>query len=485
MNENILLVEPKTRTSYPPLGLMKIATYHHICGDNVSFVFGMDKNKRDEFWDKIYITSVFTYNFHTLVKTIQYYKGNPANSPNVMVGGIAASLLAKKLERETGVAPHRGLLNHYDPYLEKYGELNHEFKYLKECCPSIDNLPPSYDIFGDNQSQYSRILDKAYFFYTTKGCPNYCKFCAVKKLEPKYIDYIPIYPRVKFISDRWGEKQNMLLLDNNIAASTSFDKIMDEIKDCGFSYGEKLTKINIQGKVVYQKRSVDFNQGVDLRLMDKQKMLKMAEIAIAPLRLAFDDIDLAEEYEEKAKLAIHSEILNLSNYMLFNYKDKPIDLYRRFMVNIKLRREYPESKIFSFPMKYSPIYRINRTYVGTHWTIRQLRGLQLILNATHGIVSHNEKFFLRAFGDNEEQFERLLLYPYHYIINRDYYEYKTKDIAQWEKDYLTLGDNEKKEFKQLIKNGPLKQLPSGTSAAMRKILSHYEGEHTTIVAKDG
>ena len=36
----VLLIEPKYRNKYPPIGLMKIATYHRLLGDNVQFYKG-------------------------------------------------------------------------------------------------------------------------------------------------------------------------------------------------------------------------------------------------------------------------------------------------------------------------------------------------------------------------------------------------------------------------------------------------------------
>ena len=61
--KNILLIEPGYRNKYPPLGLMKIAQYHGPEGknDNVKFVKGEDKSVLDKCWDRIYVTTLFSF----------------------------------------------------------------------------------------------------------------------------------------------------------------------------------------------------------------------------------------------------------------------------------------------------------------------------------------------------------------------------------------------------------------------------------------
>jgi hypothetical protein len=48
--------------------------------------------------------------------------------------------------------------------------------------------------------------------------------------------------------------------------------------------------------------------------------------------------------------------------------------------------------------------------------------MQIILQATHGIVSGEPTFFKRAFGDTAQDYERILMMPHDFIFNRDWYE---------------------------------------------------------------
>ena len=101
-------------------------------------------------------------------------------------------------------------------------------------------------------------------------------------------------------------------------------------------------------------RYVDFNQGLDARLLTPEKMKRLAEIPIQPLRIAFDSWSLKDTYEKAVRLAAANGIRSMSNYLLYNYKEKPIDLYLRLKLNIDLCEEL-DVNIYSFPMKYHPI----------------------------------------------------------------------------------------------------------------------------------
>ena len=78
-------------------------------------------------------------------------------------------------------------------------------------------------------------------------------------------------------------------------------------------------------------------------------------------------------------------------------------------------------RIWSFPMRYQPTDRPDRGHVGEKWSRYQLRSMQIILQATHGIVS-GEPTFSSALRGHFQDYERILLMPHDYIFNRDWYE---------------------------------------------------------------
>jgi hypothetical protein len=170
-------------------------------------------------------------------------------------------------------------------------------------------------------------------------------------------------------------------------------------------------------------RRVDFNQGVDARILCKDRgfLRELSTICVKPLRIAFDHLGLKGPYERAVRYAHEFGLAEMSNYMLYNFHDTPADLFERMRLNVTLNEELG-LRIWSFPMRYQPTDLPDRSHVGEHWTRYQLRSMQIILQATHGVVSGDPEFFRRAFGDTVDEFAALLLRPHRYIFNRDWYE---------------------------------------------------------------
>ncbi len=449
---NILLVEPPYKNKYPPLGLMKISTYHKMKGHNVTFIKGYSKEKRAQRWDRIYISTLFSFYWNYTINTIKYYINSVDDKSKIRVGGVLATIMTQELERETGITPVRGLLN-------VKGKLGYNDDHI------IDSLTPDYSIL--DQIDYKYPVNNAYFGYMTKGCKRRCPFCAVNIMEPKYIQYIPLKEQIKEVKEKYGEKKDLLLLDNNVVASPDFDKIVDDILEIGFYKGARLN-----GKLRY----VDFNQGIDARLLTRTKIQRLAELPVKPLRIAFDYYSLRETYVEKIRWAAECGFVNLSNYILYNYKDTPEELYLRLKINVELNEELG-TQIFSFPMKYVPNTHKNRHYVGPNWNRRYLRGIQCILNATHGVVGPKKEFFQAAFGKNLKEFKLILIMPDDYIIYRK--KYRLNGAKEWESVYTALTSSQKRRFHATVSKNNFKEPVSSGDRMIDALVLHYGQPRTS------
>ena len=90
----------------------------------------------------------------------------------------------------------------------------------------------------------------------------------------------------------------------------------------------------------------------------------------------------------------------------------------------------------------------NRSHIGDKWSRYQLRSMQLILQATHGVVSGQPSFFRHAFGDTYQEFENILLMPHYFIFNRQWFE-EGGGKPEWEAfklEFARLSDGDRAEL---------------------------------------
>lgn len=621
MSRKILLIEPNYKNKYPPIGLMKIATYHRQLGDDVKFYKGdlkdlivdelfeqcllrlnsidnsinwiqqaffikqfiktgkkqflellkLDDTKYaplvleviseyskifrkklyEPFWDRIYVTTLFTFYWKITVETINFVKVLVKNPEQIFIGGVLASLLHNELEEATGIKPHKGLLDKPE-ILDKGNKI------------IIDNLPLDYSILDEIDYQYP--TESAYFTFMTKGCTRKCAFCSVPILEPTYKPKIETKGKFDEIKELYGEQQNLLLMDNNVLASPNFAEIIQEIKDMGFVKGatwiepnqldiainnlqnhpnqrayikrsfrlfhellkrlkgenqqfaynildayellnfettskenllnayEELKDLNEKYRNKSPKlRYVDFNQGTDARYVTDEFMKLMSEIPIRPLRIAFDYIGIRKQYENAVGLASKYGIRELSNYILYNFNDKPEDLYNRLEININLCHEH-NIDIFSFPMKYIPLFgedAKHREYTGKHWNKKFIRAVQSVLNVTKGIVAPASKkgqtsFFHKAFGENIEEYFEILHMPETYIVYRSVFEKTLGYTEIWKAEYNSIRKSEHwEEAKEIIESNNFSDIEERTvNPIIREFLRHYQIQRSTLKNED-
>lgn len=529
---NVLLVEPNYKNKYPPMGLMKISTYHKNRGDRVVFIKGIMPKEQfaNHKFDRVYITSLFTFHYGITVKTIiAYQKLLPPSQ--IFVGGIMASLMTEKLKQD--VDSETTILT---------GLLTNTVSIGFNDNVNVDLLPLDYYLLDDITYKYP--AGDNYFAYTSRGCTNKCKFCAVPRLEPNFRLTNNLVNQINTIKEQYGEKQNLLLLDNNIL---SFDlsilsEIVDDIVNLGFDkttkffpplplteflkklenlpypssahdnvlaelmlylgdkeksrksklyddkykdilaeikssntpyqsvlkYKDILTEIlGHYHKPVGRRRCVDFNQGMDARQLNEDNMKILSRIPIEPFRLAFDSIKYTEIYSNALRIAANCGVKSFSNYILYNFEDRPEELRERLRINIELAKKL-NVKIFSFPMKYAPIDRTDRKFIGKHWNKKYLSNIYAILNVTKGIVADGESFFNKAFGATVDEYFEILSMPRDFVTYRNYFE--NNGLAeQWLNRFRNLSELEKQELISV-----LSEQTSPKSEAVQAILSYYE-----------
>lgn len=480
-NKNILLIEPAYKNKYPPLGLMKIAQYHGPRGkrDTVRFIKGQDRSVLGTAWDRIYVTTLFSFEYPRISESIDFaLQVANGHADKVFVGGIAASLMHDRFLQEPrwrGIRFIKGLLSAPPAASLRLDDFSEELYSDDLASTPIEDLVPDYDIL--DQIDYKYPVRDAYFAYTSRGCIRKCNFCGVPKLEGAQRDTDSLTDLVKAIERLYGPKKDLMLMDNNVVASPRFKEIIAEIRDLGFVSGATIRRPHERSAV---QRRVDFNQGVDARILCKDPMYlrQLATICLKPLRIAFDHLGLKEPYEQAIRYAHQNGLTELSNYMLYNFKDSPADLFERMRLNVHLNEEL-QIRIWSFPMRYQPTDLSERSHVGPKWTRYQLRSMQIVLQATHGVVSGAPQFFKRAFGDTAEEFEKILLLPHDFTFNRDWYERfdKKQELYQYQEVAANLDASDRAELLKLLSSVEPREIASLPNSAInervRQVLPFY------------
>lgn len=245
------------------------------------------------------------------------------------------------------------------------------------------------------------------------------------------------------------------------------------------SYFEKVERKN---KHLGRARYVDFNQGVDARLFTEEIVSLLAQIPIRPLRIAFDNIATAPQYLNAIKLSAKYGIKDFSNYLLYNFTDEPIDLYRRLKINVDLCEDLNVS-IYSFPMKYHPIkgeHSHDRDYIGPSWNRKYIRAIQAILNATKGKVGRGISFFEKAFGANEDEYKELLIMPETFIVFRLFFEHLGYTQA-WRDAYHSLSVEEKDQILPIIYQNDFRNIEEMTNnPRLLHVLGFYKNYRSDI-----
>lgn len=244
------------RRAFPNLALMKLSAWHNAHGDSVYL------NSPIEGYDKVYCSSVFTWN------------GND--------------------KKKLATIPPEAL---------KGGSGFHDYGWLPS---EIEHTKPDYNLYPNIDSSYG---------FTSRGCIRHCSFCLVPEKEGQIQAWSSPY---EFLDSRFNK---ITLFDNNILAAPNWKETMTE-----------LAKIGVE---------VDFNQGLDIRLLDDERIYYLKQIRVKEYRFAFDNMNYEQAVKDgiQAMLKVGIGSRKLSFYVLTHLsKDdqaiERIKLLQNYGVNV-------------------------------------------------------------------------------------------------------------------------------------------------------
>ena len=142
----------------------------------------------------------------------------------------------------------------------------------------IEHCFPDYSLYG--------ITDTAYGFLT-RGCPRGCDFCIVAKKEGQRS------VKMADLNEFWNGQKNIVLCDPNILACKDWADLL--------------------GQLAKSKANIDFNQGLDARLLTEDKIDALNQCKVKVIHFAWDRyqdrdkiLPKLELYAKKSKRKPHS-----------------------------------------------------------------------------------------------------------------------------------------------------------------------------------
>ena len=172
-----------------------------------------------------------------------------------------------------------------------------------------------YDLITELPEEIENIKPRINLGFTSRGCIRNCKFCIVPQKEGKI-------RAVGDLLDLWdGKSKDIVLLDNNILALPEhFKLICKQARDN-----------NIR---------LDFNQGLDFRLLNEDNLKELIKTKTSDYRFAFDNIKYFPRIKKAVELLNKYEIQAMW-YVLVNFDSTfDEDMERINYINSNHQRAY-------------------------------------------------------------------------------------------------------------------------------------------------
>lgn len=155
----------------------------------------------------------------------------------------------------------------------------------------IEHIYPDYSL-------YPKLTKNTAYGFLSRGCPRGCEFCHVAEKEGK------LSVKVADLSEFWRGQKNIVLCDPNILACREWESLLQQLADSG-AY-------------------VDFNQGLDARLMTPEKAQMLSRIKTKEVHFAWDryedkefvlrGLEIYREYNKTTFHGHHAIVYTLVNF---------------------------------------------------------------------------------------------------------------------------------------------------------------------------
>jgi hypothetical protein len=318
MTKHVLLVKPRYYSAYPPIGLLKLSSFQKKLGNTTELVWGTEQPAKAE-PDIIYITSLFTWAWEPVWEAVRYYSLKYPDA-DLWLGGLYASLM-----------PEHAALSGVKP--------DHIFRGIH---PQAEFELADYDLVPQwNKREAASIV------FASRGCIRSCLFCGVPKIEGKLC-----LERDSIKEQIWPDHKRLVFFDNNLLASKKWESVFQQIREIGLP--------------------VDFNQGLDARLINDKVAKQISELNIyRSVRIAYDTSEIGPYVKKAIELLKANGVdgRNILVYLLYNFVDSPEDFLQRFKTVLTLGA-------VAYPMRFQPVYTLKKnSYVSPLWGQERLDAL--------------------------------------------------------------------------------------------------------------
>jgi len=159
-----------------------------------------------------------------------------------------------------------------------------------------NDLPEDVEHIYPDYSIYPEYTQDTAFGFLTRGCPRGCSFChvAAKEGQRSY--------KVANLDEFWKGQKNIVLNDPNILGCADHSDLLQQLID--------------------SKAKVEFNQGLDVRLMTDKNIDLLRQIPMKYIHLAYDrieDMNLVEPKLKAFKEATGYDYHKVMVYILVNF----------------------------------------------------------------------------------------------------------------------------------------------------------------------